>query len=162
DVCSSDLADPGVGPHPQEARVVGPAAHAIVAGAEAAADDHGKLRYPGAGHGGDQLGAMLGNAARLVFLTDHEAGDVLQKYQRDGALAGQLDEMRALLRRLGKQDAVVRQYGDRVTVQVGEGADQGRAEQGLELVRSEEHTSELQSRENLVCRLLLEKKKNYY
>src|SRR5690606_26244691 len=27
--------------------------------------------------------------------------------------------------------------------------------------RSEEHTSELQSRENLVCRLLLEKKKRY-
>src|SRR5690606_40434932 len=27
------------------------------------------------------------------------------------------------------------------------------------MVRSEEHTSELQSRENLVCRLLLEKKK---
>src|SRR5690606_41722539 len=32
----------------------------------------------------------------------------------------------------------------------------------LGLLRSEEHTSELQSRENLVCRLLLEKKKNYY
>src|SRR5690606_16509251 len=29
---------------------------------------------------------------------------------------------------------------------------------GLEVMRSEEHTSELQSRENLVCRLLLEKK----
>src|SRR5207302_11497084 len=29
----------------------------------------------------------------------------------------------------------------------------------LRKVRSEEHTSELQSRENLVCRLLLEKKK---
>src|SRR5690606_28724605 len=29
----------------------------------------------------------------------------------------------------------------------------------VRLVRSEEHTSELQSRENLVCRLLLEKKK---
>src|SRR5436309_15536106 len=29
----------------------------------------------------------------------------------------------------------------------------------LHLSRSEEHTSELQSRENLVCRLLLEKKK---
>src|SRR5258706_10250517 len=28
--------------------------------------------------------------------------------------------------------------------------------------RSEEHTSELQSLTNLVCRLLLEKKKNYY
>src|SRR5215475_15136800 len=30
---------------------------------------------------------------------------------------------------------------------------------GWSLTRSEEHTSELQSRENLVCRLLLEKKK---
>src|SRR5690606_40376961 len=28
------------------------------------------------------------------------------------------------------------------------------------VIRSEEHTSELQSRENLVCRLLLEKKNN--
>src|SRR5690606_41564377 len=30
---------------------------------------------------------------------------------------------------------------------------------GTRYLRSEEHTSELQSRENLVCRLLLEKKK---
>src|SRR5690606_40575208 len=29
----------------------------------------------------------------------------------------------------------------------------------VNIIRSEEHTSELQSRENLVCRLLLEKKK---
>src|SRR5690606_22492612 len=32
--------------------------------------------------------------------------------------------------------------------------------QEVAALRSEEHTSELQSRENLVCRLLLEKKKN--
>src|SRR5690606_42019628 len=32
-------------------------------------------------------------------------------------------------------------------------------EEGSLTARSEEHTSELQSRENLVCRLLLEKKK---
>src|SRR3989442_7109758 len=31
--------------------------------------------------------------------------------------------------------------------------------EGAQLVRSEEHTSELQSRPHLVCRLLLEKKK---
>src|SRR5690606_32383544 len=31
---------------------------------------------------------------------------------------------------------------------------------GMRVMRSEEHTSELQSRENLVCRLLLEKKKH--
>src|SRR2546430_11308616 len=30
------------------------------------------------------------------------------------------------------------------------------------VLRSEEHTSELQSQSNLVCRLLLEKKKNFY
>src|SRR5690606_40096674 len=33
---------------------------------------------------------------------------------------------------------------------------------GKKVSRSEEHTSELQSRENLVCRLLLEKKKKQY
>src|SRR5690606_40675455 len=33
------------------------------------------------------------------------------------------------------------------------------AEAAEAIIRSEEHTSELQSRENLVCRLLLEKKK---
>src|SRR2546430_11909576 len=32
----------------------------------------------------------------------------------------------------------------------------------LQHVRSEEHTSELQSQSNLVCRLLLEKKKTYH
>src|SRR5207302_7810416 len=37
------------------------------------------------------------------------------------------------------------------------GSDYGAA--GRRIARSEEHTSELQSRENLVCRLLLEKKK---
>src|SRR3712207_7806963 len=39
------------------------------------------------------------------------------------------------------------------------------AHQALETIveqRSEEHTSELQSRQYLVCRLLLEKKKQYY
>src|SRR5690349_23102739 len=34
------------------------------------------------------------------------------------------------------------------------------SELSLQPVRSEEHTSELQSRRDLVCRLLLEKKKN--
>src|ERR1022692_1809892 len=37
--------------------------------------------------------------------------------------------------------------------------DEVASEHGLDLLRSEEHTSELQSPCNLVCRLLLEKKK---
>src|SRR5712664_847712 len=35
----------------------------------------------------------------------------------------------------------------------------GRFRRALDILRSEEHTSELQSRSDLVCRLLLEKKK---
>src|SRR2546427_7355740 len=35
----------------------------------------------------------------------------------------------------------------------------GRSEADRDVMRSEEHTSELQSQSNLVCRLLLEKKK---
>src|SRR5690606_42034897 len=53
--------------------------------------------------------------------------------------------------------------GQRAGVAVGEHAaalpDQRSTEHTHGAVRSEEHTSELQSRENLVCRLLLEKKK---
>src|SRR2546430_9620452 len=37
---------------------------------------------------------------------------------------------------------------------------QGEVVSGVMIMRSEEHTSELQSQSNLVCRLLLEKKKN--
>src|SRR2546430_6585109 len=44
-------------------------------------------------------------------------------------------------------------------VQVHEQHGEGVAGTGADL-RSEEHTSELQSQSNLVCRLLLEKKKN--
>src|SRR5690606_40157379 len=61
-----------------------------------------------------------------------------------------------------------------LTVRLPKGADRAHAVRALELEaraneilcivgesgRSEEHTSELQSRENLVCRLLLEKKKS--
>ena len=36
------------------------------------------------------------------------------------------------------------------------------AAERIHFSRSEEHTSELQSRTNLVCRLLLEKKKNHH
>src|SRR5438874_5038505 len=41
------------------------------------------------------------------------------------------------------------------------GVDRGRRHQRSSKERSEEHTSELQSRRDLVCRLLLEKKKKY-
>src|SRR3712207_7010591 len=46
-------------------------------------------------------------------------------------------------------------------VEVGDAQVEGAAQDGP-LPRSEEHTSELQSRQYLVCRLLLEKKKKRY
>src|SRR5690606_41954461 len=45
------------------------------------------------------------------------------------------------------------QFGNRLRKLIGKSLEDP------QLLRSEEHTSELQSRENLVCRLLLEKKK---
>src|SRR3712207_7921416 len=45
---------------------------------------------------------------------------------------------------------------------IAQGRHQARARARREACRSEEHTSELQSRQYLVCRLLLEKKKKQY
>src|SRR5690606_29032624 len=128
-------ADPRVRPHPQEAAAVGAAVHGVVAGAEAAADDHGELGHVRARDRGDHLRAVAGDAGLLVLLADHEAGDVLQEHQRDAALVAQLDEMRALERAFGEQDAVVGDDPDRIAVQVGEAAHQGLAVARLELLQ---------------------------
>src|SRR3712207_8446424 len=47
-------------------------------------------------------------------------------------------------------------------VEVRKHSERGRVGEVVGRDRSEEHTSELQSRQYLVCRLLLEKKKNIY
>src|SRR5690606_41526565 len=62
-----------------------------------------------------------------------------------------LDHYRQMLLDLGKSEdpLIAAIYADAQT----------RLKEPRHLERSEEHTSELQSRENLVCRLLLEKKK---
>src|SRR5256885_11912549 len=52
-----------------------------------------------------------------------------------------------------------RRFGGQRAVGVAQARDQARQQDLLPGVRSEEHTSELQSPCNLVCRLLLEKKK---
>src|SRR6185369_16928975 len=65
--------DTGRGPHPQETRAIGAAAHAVVAGAVAAAHDHRELRHVHRRDRRHHLGAVAGDAAGLVFAADHEA-----------------------------------------------------------------------------------------
>src|SRR5690606_41423255 len=59
---------------------------------------------------------------------------------------------------IGGRDAVGIEPGKRVYI--SQAPERGLKGAPAWIQRSEEHTSELQSRENLVCRLLLEKKKN--
>src|SRR5690606_41367577 len=54
----------------------------------------------------------------------------------------------------GRQDVAI------LVLDAGIGGGHRQADRTVVRGRSEEHTSELQSRENLVCRLLLEKKKS--
>src|SRR5690625_6291413 len=69
----------------------------------------------------------------------------------------QIDDPGGQLIRRGLQlDHLIRERGDQV-VEAGP----ARGLERVHAVRSEEHTSELQSRGHLVCRLLLEKKKNH-
>src|SRR5690349_25166098 len=65
---------------------------------------------------------------------------------RSGLFAGRFDARRAVSARI--------RQGRRSAAQLGRAIDH----RGF-WIRSEEHTSELQSRRDLVCRLLLEKKK---
>src|SRR4030095_4270728 len=109
-------------------------AHRVVAGAEAAADDHGELRHVRTGDRGDHLRAVLGDAGLFVFLADHEAGDVLQEHQGNIALGAQSDEVRALERGLGEQYAVVRDNPDWIAIYMAEAADQGLAVARLEFL----------------------------
>src|SRR5207253_10371770 len=96
-----------VGPGEQETWTIGAPAHAVVSSAERSPDDHGDLRDLCRGDRRHELGAVLGNAPRFVFLPDHETRNILQEQQGCAPLAAQLDEMRALERRFGIEDSVI-------------------------------------------------------
>ena len=109
--------DAVVGPREHEAGVVGPARHAVVAGAVGGPDHQREVGHRRVRHGVDQLRAVLDDPALLVARADHEPGDVLDEQQRDVAPVAQLDELRALLGLLGEEDAVVGDDADRVAAQ---------------------------------------------
>src|SRR2546422_5973435 len=100
----------------------------------------GPLVPPQAASRATRTGAGL---APTVFPSDeaHGLGEVFGELRQLGGAVGEVFDGLELLRRGG-----------------GHGI--GLGGRGLSAPRSEEHTSELQSRLHLVCRLLLEKKKN--
>src|SRR5690606_40407790 len=69
-----------------------------------------------------------------------------------------MEEVRALRKQIDMLKELEAQEKQEIESSLPKGESKDKAE--LEQ-RSEEHTSELQSREKLVCRLLLEKKKQY-
>src|SRR5207253_7776981 len=81
---------------------------------------------------GDRLGAVT-----QVQAAGHVVDDVLDRALRVKEAAANFGGVQSVCEQLENLDLPVRQHGK----------------------RSEEHTSELQSRGHLVCRLLLEKKK---
>src|SRR5215469_1881018 len=122
---SAHHGDPRIWPHPEETRGIGAPAHAVVSGSERAADNHRKFRYLRGRYRGNHLGAVAGNPFVFIFFTHHEAGNILEEYQRDASLAAELDEMSSLLSGLRKENSVICQYTDRVTPNARKPADQG-------------------------------------
>src|SRR5690606_40670506 len=99
--------------------------------------------------------------SRVVLVVLHSfptrrSSDLLERHRRffliDESIKGQL----AMERPKGWNDA---EAGDGTDSQGGAGQGDDHRDRPRRVARSEEHTSELQSRENLVCRLLPEKKK---
>lgn len=125
--------DTGVGPHPEETRAICATAHAVVTSAVAAADDNGELGHVGAGDGGNELSAVLGDAFTLGRRSDHESGDVLQEDQRDAALGAELDKVGALDGRGGEEDAVVGDDANLLAVNLSETSHQCGTVVSLEL-----------------------------
>ena len=71
----------------------------------------------------------------FVFSPYHEPSDVLQKYQWDLALCAQLDEVRALLSGLRKQNPIVRNDADGHAMDVREPCYQRCAKARLEFIK---------------------------
>src|SRR5690606_41499011 len=90
----------------------------------------------------------------IYSLSLHDALPILAQQLRDALLDGALGDDPVHLHRLGLADPVGAVGGLLLDGGVPPAVDVD----DVVGPRSEEHTSELQSRENLVCRLLLEKK----
>src|SRR5438034_1859492 len=86
------------------------------------------------------------STTEMYTLSLHDALPILGDVERVALVGGQLEALPAPEGRRGR-------------AQIDDDVEDGAARAAHQLRRSEEHTSELQSHSELVCRLLLEKKK---
>src|SRR5207302_11071127 len=101
-------------------------------------------------HSGHTSGQAHGRLHQRSFNANHAGGRAVPDYH---LVYSRVDDHRHSLEPLAL-------LAGRIAVRAASGVDDERAGSEFLFWRgSEEHTSELQSRENLVCRLLLEKKK---
>src|SRR5438270_4923708 len=118
---------------------------------------YGKLGFPAMGMRGAALGSLAAEAAAFLFLTIYVLRAFESRHYRLFRIHG-LE--RRTLRLLGRLSMPIVVQNSLETLRwlafflIFERVSEANQEK-----RSEEHTSELQSQSNLVCRLLLEKKK---
>src|SRR2546430_10765529 len=98
---------------------------------------------------------LIGGVIVVAILVIWLALKSLQGRQKSGAIESQMNELRRDLQTIATSQASSTGQLETIAKSVAQRLD------GVTptLQRSEEHTSELQSQSNLVCRLLLEKKK---
>src|SRR3712207_7812700 len=90
-----------------------------------------------------------------------------QREATSGKVGGRTQEIQRLIGRSLRSVTRLTELGERTiwidcdVIQADGGTRTASITGGFVALRSEEHTSELQSRQYLVCRLLLEKKKQY-
>ena len=140
-----------IGPHPEEARAIRPAAHSVVSSAKGPANDDGELGDRRVGDGVDHLRPVLGDSSSLVLFSNHEASDVLKKDQRQPARLAKFDEVSALERALGEQDAVGCEDSYRESPNPCEGRHQGSPIKGLEFSKLARVNNALEQRTDVIA-----------
>src|SRR3989454_3622431 len=110
--------------------------------------------------GGSQISSLLEALPGIASVLRSPVADALVKAIRAAAGVGEFafDDAEELVRYAVRRGLIGPEEGDRVLADV-EVPLKSRVKPVRAVRRSEEHTSELQSPCNLVCRLLLEKKK---
>src|ERR1019366_8126779 len=97
--------DFGAGPRQVDIRANVLGSHHAISAAVSLACDHGDLRHGGLGVGVEQLGAMADNAAEFLFGARKEAGNVLERQNRNVERVAEAHETGALHRRIDIQAA---------------------------------------------------------